>query len=102
MLEICAGNAGVFRPMAIVTWFFAISAVATKVQPSLNRQVWPAKYAMVFFAIALSVFLHSAPLFTGFFLWSARLGAMIFCFLQQVILIDVAYNWNEDWVDRAE
>jgi len=102
MLEICAGNAGVFRPMAIVTWFFAISAVATKVQPSLNRQVWPAKYAMVFFAIALSVFLHSAPLFTGFFLWSARLGAMIFCFLQQLILIDVAYNWNEDWVDRAE
>lgn len=22
--------------------------------------------------------------------------------LQQVILIDVAYNWNEDWVDRAD
>ena len=102
MLEVCAGNAGVYRPMAVAAGFFAISAVATKVQPALNRQVWPAKYGLVLFAIAITVFLPSSPLFTGFFLWSARLGAMLFCFLQQVILIDVAYNWNEDWVDRAE
>jgi len=102
MLEVCAGNAGVYRAMAVTTFFFAAQAVATKVQPSLNRQAWPAKYGMVLMAIACSVFMSSAPLFTGFYLWVARLGAMLFCFLQQVLLIDVAYNWNENWVDRAE
>jgi len=102
LMQVCAGNAGVFRPMAVVSLFFAAAAVATKVQPSLNRQVWPAKYGVVLGAIAVSMFVHSDPLFTGLYLWLARLGAMLFCFLQQVILIDVAYNWNEDWVDRAE
>jgi serine incorporator 1/3 len=52
--------------------------------------------------VLLSVFLHSAPFFTGFYLWLARAGATVFVLLQQVILIDVAYNWNEDWVDRAD
>lgn len=41
-------------------------------------------------------------MYTGVYLWSARLGATIFVFLQQIILIDVAYNWNEDWIDRAD
>ena len=102
LLEVCAGNAGVYRPMAVASLFFAVSAVASKVQPSMNRQVWPAKYGMVLLAITLSVFLSSAPFFTGVFLWFARLGATIFCLLQQILLIDVAYNWNENWVDRAE
>lgn len=48
MLEQCAGNAGVFRPMAITTIFFIIMAVASKVQPRLNREVWPAKYAVCY------------------------------------------------------
>lgn len=102
LLQVCAGNAGVYRPMTVVALFFAIMAVATQIQPTLNRQVWPAKFGVVLFAIGFSVFMPSAPLFTGVFLWLARIGATVFCLLQQVILIDVAYNWNEDWVDRAE
>jgi hypothetical protein len=41
------------------------------------------------------------PLFTGFFLWTSRIGATVFVVLQQVILIDVAYNWNDDWVEKS-
>lgn len=102
MLEQCAGNAGVFRPMAVVTLFFALMAVAAKVQPKLNREAWPAKYTIFSFAVLLTVFLSSGPLFTGIYLWMARAGATVFVLIQQVILIDVAYNWNEDWVDRAD
>ena len=47
------------------------------------------------------MFIPSYPLFSGFFLWVARLGAALFTVLQQVILIDIAYNWNDDWVERA-
>lgn len=46
MLKQCAGNAGVFRPMAVTTIFFAVMAVASKVKPNLNREVWPAKYGV--------------------------------------------------------
>jgi len=52
--------------------------------------------------VLLTIFLSSAPLFTGIYLWLARGFATIFVLLQQIILIDVAYNWNEDWVDRAD
>jgi serine incorporator 1/3 len=54
------------------------------------------------FAVFVSLFLQSGPMFTGVFLWLARLGATVFVLLEQVILIDVAYNWNENWVDRAD
>jgi hypothetical protein len=52
--------------------------------------------------VALSVFLDNGPWFTNVFLWVARLGAAVFLLLQQVILIDIAYDWNEDWIDRAD
>jgi hypothetical protein len=102
VLKQCAGLAGVYRPMAVTTLFFAAFAVAAKVQPSFNKKVWPAKYGVFLAAVLVTVFMASAPLFTGLYLWLARAGATIFVLLQQVILIDVAYNWNEDWIDRAD
>lgn len=102
LMEQCAGNAGVYRPTAVATLFFAVSAIATRFQPHLNREAWPAKYGIFFFAVLFTMFLSSGPLFTGIYLWLARVGAALFLILQQIILIDVAYNWNEDWVDRAD
>lgn len=42
----CGGNAGVYRTMFITTMFFLLSAIATKVSPVLNRQIWPAKFVV--------------------------------------------------------
>jgi serine incorporator 1/3 len=102
VVQQCAGNAGVFRPMAVATNFFILMAVVTKVQPQFNRTLWPTKYGIFCFIVFLSIFFHNGPMFTGLYLWLARLGATVFVLLQQVILIDLAYNWNEDWVDRAD
>lgn len=102
LLQQCAGYAGAYRPMAVATIFFLGQAIATKYQPDLNRQVWPAKFAIFLFAVFCTILLPSSPFFDGIFLHIARIGATIFIVLQQVILIDVAYNWNEDWVDRAD
>jgi hypothetical protein len=101
LLHQCAGNAGVYRPTIVAALFFATFAVATKVTPSLNTAVWPAKFALYLFAVAASVFMSNS-VFTGALLWFARFGATLFLLLQQIILIDVAYNWNEDWLDRAD
>lgn len=32
----------------------------------------------------------------------SRVGAMIFIVIQQIILIDLAYNWNDSWVGKAD
>eukprot|EP00536_Pseudo-nitzschia_multiseries_P018246 jgi/Psemu1/54752/gm1.54752_g len=101
VLEECAGNAGVYRPTALSTMYFAANAAATKMVPTLNREAWPAKYAVFGFGLLVSLILPSDPLFSSVYLWIARLGAGIFVVLQQVILIDVAYNWNDDWVEKA-
>jgi serine incorporator 1/3 len=102
IVQQCAGNAGVFRPMAIATNFFTVNAIVSKYQPHFNRSLWPTKYGIFFVAVFISVFWSNRPMFTGVYLWIARFGATIFVLLQQVILVDVAYNWNEDWVDRAD
>lgn len=83
LLEQCAGKAGVMRPMAVAALFFAIQAVVTKVQPGLNREAWPAKYTLYLFAVFITSFMSNGPLFTGLFLWLARLGATFFVILQQ-------------------
>lgn len=101
LLGQCAGNAGVYRPMFLAFFFFLFSALATVAQPHLNREAWPAKYAVYGIAVFICMFIPNTPLFTGFFLWTARLGAAIFVVLEQVILIDVAYNWNDDWVEKS-
>lgn len=98
----CAGNAGVYRATASATLFFLVAAAATRFQPALNKEAWPAKYGVYLILVSITMFISSAPLFTGLYLWMARFGATAFVLLQQVILIDVAYNWNEDWVDRAD
>jgi hypothetical protein len=101
LLSQCAGNAGVYRPMFLAFLFFIFSAVATRVQPNLNKEAWPAKYAIFCFGLLITMFIPNSPLFTGFFLWTSRIGAAVFVVLQQVILIDVAYNWNDDWVEKS-
>jgi hypothetical protein len=32
----------------------------------------------------------------------ARAGSVIYILIQQIIFIDVAYNWNESWVAKAD
>ena len=47
------------------------------------------------------MFIPNSPLFAEVLLWALRIGSTVFVVLQQVILIDVAYNWNDDWVEKS-
>jgi hypothetical protein len=101
LLTQCAGNAGVFRPMFLAFFYFVVNAIVTSFIPHLNKEAWPAKYALFFFGLLISMFIPSYPLFSGFFLWTARLGAAVFVIFQQIILVDVAYNINDCFVEKA-
>lgn len=98
----CAGNAGVYRPTFFSFLFFVFAAVASYLRPSLNREVWPAKYCIYLLLVLGSVFMSNHPWFLGIFLHLSRGGAMVFIVIQQIILIDLAYNWNDSWVGKAD
>lgn len=67
-----------------------------------NREAWPAKYILFFFLVLATCFIPNTPLFTPIYLNIARAGSVIYILIQQVIFIDVAYNWNESWVHKAD
>lgn len=98
----CAGNAGVYRPTFFSFVFFVCASVASYLRPALNREVWPAKYCIYLLLVLCSVFMSNHPWFLGIFLHLSRVGAMIFIVIQQIILIDLAYNWNDAWVGKAD
>jgi hypothetical protein len=98
----CVGNSAVYRPTFFAFLFFTVASIASYVKPSSNRMVWPAKYSIYLLLVLCSVFMSNQPMFTGIFLHLSRIGAMIFVVIQQVILIDLAYNWNDSWVGKAD
>lgn len=101
VLTKCRGNAGVYRATFTSTFFFITMACATKFNSAINRSAWPAKYALFFLCIFITFFVPNSPLFFGPFLWLSRLGACLFLIVQQIILIDLAYSWNESWVQNS-
>jgi hypothetical protein len=48
------------------------------------------------------MFIPNDPVFSPIFLWIARIGSVLFVLIQQLILVDVAYNWNTSWLNRAD
>jgi hypothetical protein len=98
----CVGNAGVYRPTSLAFLFFTIAAVASNIRPQLNRESWPAKYTIYILVVALSVLLSNTPWFTTLFVHVSRTLSLTFIIIQQIILIDLAYNWNDNWISKAD
>jgi len=98
----CSGNNGVYRSAGASFVFFLIAAMAAACKPTANRIAWGAKYILFLFFVTGTVFIPNQPLFQPIFLQLSRVGGAIFIFFQQIILIDMAYNWNESWVAKAD
>jgi hypothetical protein len=48
--------------------------------------------------VSVSIFVSNVPWYLGLYVHTSRIGAIVFVVVQQVILIDLAYNWNDTWV----
>lgn len=99
--ERCIGNSGALRAAASAIVFFLLAGIASAVKPNSCRGKWLLKYALFLCLLVVTVFIPNKPVFYNIFLQLARIGAGIFIVYQQVILIDMAYNWNESWVEKA-
>jgi len=98
--EACRANSAVFRVSMVSATFFLTNAMASAAAPSYNRNFWGAKVAFYLLLILAAMFTPAA-VFDGY-LNVARVGAAVFVVLQQIILIDLAYNWNDSWVVKAD
>uniref|UniRef100_A0A7R9X0V1 Serine incorporator n=2 Tax=Craspedostauros australis TaxID=1486917 RepID=A0A7R9X0V1_9STRA len=101
LVDRCAGQAGVYRSAFSSTLFFILAAIGVACKPSANREAWIAKYTLFFFLELLMCFIPNEPLFLDVYLNIGRVGAALFIFIQQVILVDLAFNWNDSWVERS-
>jgi len=99
---VCTGNAAVYRPTFFSFLFFMVASVASYYRPLSNREVWPAKFCIYLLLVLASIFMSNKPWFLGIFLHLGRVGAMVFVVVQSVIVIDLAYNWNDSWVGKAD
>ncbi|CAB9519563.1 Serine incorporator 1 [Seminavis robusta] len=99
--ERCVGNSGVYRAASAATLFFLLAAIAVKCKPSFNREVWPAKYILFLFLCAATIFIPNEPVFSDIYLNIARVGGALFIVVQQIIFIDMAFNWNDSWVEKS-
>jgi len=99
--ERCVGNAGVYRAASAATLFFLLAAITVKCKPSFNREVWPAKYFLFLVLCVITIFIPNEPLFSDIYMNLARIGGVFFIVLQQVIFLDMAYNWNDSWVEKS-
>lgn len=97
----CVGNQGVYRATFSAFIFFILAAVASYCKPTANREAWPAKYILFVFLAVAMCFLPNDPLFSSIYRNIARVGGVVFVIIQQVIILDIAYNWNESWIEKS-
>lgn len=102
LATVCSGNSGVYRASFSAFVFFILFGLAAWCRPTANREAWPAKYILSLFLCVGTVFIPNTPLFLPIYLNIARVGGFLFSIFQQVILVDVAYNWNESWLAKSD
>jgi hypothetical protein len=99
--ERCIGNNGVYRVGFSAVIFFLLAAIAVCINRTANRLAWPAKYILFIFLCCGMFFVPNEPLFSPVYLNIARVGAVLFVIIQQVIFVDLAHNWNDGWVEKG-
>jgi hypothetical protein len=92
----CKGAAAVYRISFVNVIFFLILALTVKIQPTFHNGWWGPKILLWLLLLAGAGFAPNSVFDTDGYAWFARCGAGIFIILQQIILIDCAYQLN-DW-----
>jgi serine incorporator 1/3 len=101
LAERCVGNNGVFRATASALVFYVLAAIAAACKPTANREAWPAKFVLFLFMVLVTCFIPNDPIFSGIYLQIARIGGFLFILAQQVVILDLAFNWNDSWVEKS-
>jgi len=101
--QACRGNMAVMRVSFVTMVFFLLSTFGALLHNGFNRSFWGLKFAF-YMVMLLGVMFVPSAMFQddGAYVKIAQIGGCIFIVLQQIILIDMAYNWNDAWVANAD
>jgi hypothetical protein len=98
----CKSVGGVYRFAFALSCIFFLQLLGTLVYTKFFDYAWPVKYTC-FVATLIGFFFVKAEVFDlNGFAWFARIAAFMYLVSQQVILLDFAYTWNEQWVRWSE
>lgn len=113
--NVCAGDPAIFRASCACVFFYATMLLGTIPRPTFSgdknwvpllgegfhRGYWGLKL-LVFFALLISSFFWPASFFDdNVYREIARVVSVFFLAVQVLVLIDFAYTWNDNWIDRA-
>ncbi|CAM9842645.1 unnamed protein product [Choristocarpus tenellus] len=100
--ETCIGNTAVYRVSFVDAAFFLLMTLGALTSTLFNNRYWGLKLLLWIVLIIGSIFISNDVFDTTGYVWVARIGAFIFTILQQIVLIDLAYRWNDAWVIKAQ
>lgn len=98
----CKSNSAVLRISFALTLVFAVQIVGTVIFTKFYDVLWIPKTA-IFVGLCVLFFNISDDIFgTSGYAWFARITGFFFLILEQIILIDLAYTWNEKWIEYSQ
>ncbi|CAM9208609.1 unnamed protein product [Chrysoparadoxa australica] len=98
----CIGNHAIYRTSFIDSVFFSLMMVGSAFSGYFNNRYWGPKLLLWSGLTLAAIFMPNHVFGDGGYVWVARFGAFLFTILQQLVLIDIAYKWNDTWVAKAE
>lgn len=97
----CKANSAVLRVSCALTVLFGLQLIGTFFFTRFYDMFWIIKFCGLI-ALVIGFFFGSSSSFgLDGYAWFARITGFFFLILQQIILLDVAYSWNERWLAYA-
>lgn len=100
-LDECRGVSSVLRVSFSAACFFLMATIMSFLSDGFGRSFWFIKF-VAFIALVITTMFLPSEIFDHGYLQFARVASTIFIVLQQIILIDIAYSWNDAWVANAD
>jgi len=94
----CKANSAVLRISFALSILFSLQAIGSISYTKFYDWFWYYKY-VVFFCICVGFYFADSSVFNlDGYAWAARVTGFFYLIVLQIILIDGAYSWNEQWV----
>ena len=98
----CKSSGAVFRFSMALSAIFALQIIGTTVHARFFDYHWFFKFLIFSGLVVLFYFLQAEVFDLNGYAWWARVAGFFFLILQQIILLDLAYTYNERLVKWSE
>jgi hypothetical protein len=99
--EQCKENSAIYRFSLALVIVFSVQFLGTAIWPAFYDKFWWSKFLIFTGCIIAFSFMNSDTFNDNGYAWFARFSAFLFVIVQQIILLDFAFTWNEKWVSYS-